>query len=141
MALRVRRSEDDRFTFVQATGPVTFSEWESLRDEEEAIGGRRFLLADVREREGLPTGTDAREWGYLAPAWLAAAIVTRHGAQYGMARVTAAIAERRGVHVCVFTEPTPAREWLASYANAHEQDGSSPGQATRKGKETEKLGS
>ena len=65
---------------------------------------RRSLLADVRGRAELPPGAGARGWGHLAPAWVAAAIVTREGAQYGMARVTAAIAERRGTPVRVFTE-------------------------------------
>lgn len=122
MGLKVRRSEDNRFTYVEATGAVTLADWESLRDEEQAMGGRRLLLADVREREGLPSGPDAREWGYLAPAWIAAAMVTREGAQYGMARVTAAIAERRGIPVRVFTDRGPALEWLQDFTNGQEPD-------------------
>lgn len=123
MALKVHRSQDNRFTYVEASGTVTFSDWETLRDEEEAIDGRRMLLADVRKRDGLPSGPDAREWGYLAPAWIAAAIVTRQGAQYGMARVTAAIAERRGIPVRVFTDSGPALEWLQELTNGREPDG------------------
>ena len=116
MPLEVQRSQDRGLTRVRATDPVTLSDWVALRDEEATLGGRRSLLADIRRQEELPTGADAREWGYLAPAWVAAAIVTREGAQYGMARVTAAIADRRGTAVRVFTELEPAQEWLESYA-------------------------
>ena len=115
MPLDVRETEAGRVLLVSASGPADYSEWVEL-SEREPSGQPRVLLIDARRRESLPTGTEAREEAHLAGSWAAVAIVTKEGAQYGMARVVAAIAEVQGTPVRVFTEMEPAREWLADHA-------------------------
>lgn len=90
------------------------AEWVELRDQQcpEGQATEKGLLVDVRDRESLPSGDDARHEGELACSWIAVAIASRPGAQYGMARMVSAIAENRGTPVECFTDPNQALEWL-----------------------------
>ena len=90
----------------------------------------RALGQDARLTPGMPVLLDARELDYLAtPPEVASfaapeslqsffagrrvAIVTRRGAQFGVARTFAAKAETSGSEVEIFVEPDLALAWLA----------------------------
>lgn len=103
------------FVHARVTGSAAHSDW--VRMNEDLTPARRLvLLADVRAGDTLPTSDEARRQAVLATDWLAVAIVARPGAQYGVARVTAAIAEGRGTPVRVFTDVDQARKWLSRLA-------------------------
>ncbi len=90
----------------------------------------RTLGSDPRLAPGIPVMMDVRDLEYIAtppevssfasPESLAAlfagrrvAIVTRRGAQFGVARTFAAKAETSGSEVEIFVEPDLAEAWLA----------------------------
>lgn len=92
--------------------------------------GMRALGQDPRLLSGMPVLMDARELDYLAtppevsafsaPEFLRdffagrrVAIVTRRGAQFGVARTFASKAETSGSEVEIFAEPELALAWLA----------------------------
>lgn len=94
-----------------------------------ATAGIQAVAADPRLTPGLPVLLDAREYDYLAtPPEVSAlatpgpspglflgrrvAIVTRRGAQFGIARTFAARAEMFGAVTEVFVEPALAEAWL-----------------------------
>src|SRR5262245_27780975 len=88
------------------------------------------IASDPRLKPGMPVLLDVRELDYLAtPPEVSAfaspdslppvfhgrrvAILSRRGAQFGVARTFAAKAEPVGAQVEVFTEPDLALAWLA----------------------------
>lgn len=114
MPLEIRPDDDGRILHVLATGAGEAAEWIELT-EAQALDGdtRRFgLLMDVRPRESLPDEEGARALGALMSRWGAVAIVSRPGAQFGVARTVDIIGELGGTRVQSFTELNEARTWL-----------------------------
>lgn len=115
----VRVVERGRIVLVRALGPAEPEDWFTLAERPDLPDRSRGfgLLIDLRRRETLPSGEQARSIGrrlakVAASRFAAVALVARPGAQFGLARAVDLLTQLEGMPAATFTDMALARAWL-----------------------------